>query len=48
MYCTAIRKGGAKEWKFAWDRFMKTNIGTEQKELLEALGCTEDIWILGA
>ncbi|XP_015127700.1 aminopeptidase N isoform X1 [Diachasma alloeum] len=46
VYCTAIRTGGQAEWDFAWERYLKTNVGTEKDLLLYALGCTREPWIL--
>ncbi|XP_015519764.2 aminopeptidase N [Neodiprion lecontei] len=46
VYCTAIRVGGQAEWDFAWERYQKTNVGSEKDLLLHALGCTRETWIL--
>ncbi|XP_043289825.1 aminopeptidase N [Venturia canescens] len=46
VYCTAIRVGGQAEWDFAWERYQKTNVGSEKDLLLSALGCTRETWIL--
>lgn len=46
VYCTAIRVGGQKEWKFAWERYLETNVGSEKDLLLYALGCTRETWLL--
>ncbi|XP_034944912.1 aminopeptidase Ey isoform X2 [Chelonus insularis] len=46
VYCTAIRTGGQAEWDFAWERYQKTNVGSEKDLLLYALGCTREPWIL--
>jgi aminopeptidase N len=46
VYCTAIRVGGQEEWDFAWQRYRKTNVGSEKDILLGALGCSREIWIL--
>ncbi|KAE8736892.1 hypothetical protein FOCC_FOCC017652 [Frankliniella occidentalis] len=47
VYCTALRKGGQAEWDFAWERYLRTNVGSEKDLLLNALGCTRETWILG-
>lgn len=41
-YCTALRNGGEKEWKFLWDKYVESNYATEQSLILTALGCTTD------
>ncbi|XP_020287873.1 aminopeptidase N isoform X2 [Pseudomyrmex gracilis] len=46
VYCTAIRVGGQTEWDFAWERYRATNVGSEKDLLLQALGCTREIWLL--
>lgn len=46
VYCTAIRIGGQPEWDFAWERYQRTNVGTEKDLLLHALGCSRETWIL--
>lgn len=46
VYCTAIRVGGQDEWDFAWQRYRKTNVGSERDILLGALGCSRETWIL--
>jgi hypothetical protein len=38
--------GGQEEWDFAWQRYRKTNVGSEKDILLGALGCSREIWIL--
>ncbi|XP_015184599.1 PREDICTED: aminopeptidase N isoform X1 [Polistes dominula] len=46
VYCTAIRAGGQVEWDFAWQRYLNTNVGSEKDLLLQALGCSREVWIL--
>ncbi|XP_057331888.1 aminopeptidase N [Microplitis mediator] len=46
VYCTAIRTGGQAEWDFAWERYQKTNVGSEKDLLMYALGCSREPWIL--
>lgn len=46
VYCTAIRNGGDKEWNFLWNRYTKSNVGTEKTLILSALGCSREIWLL--
>lgn len=46
VYCTALRVGGQAEWDFAWQRYIKTNVGSEKSLLLQAMGCSRETWIL--
>lgn len=46
VYCTAIRHGGDREWQFLWERYSKSNVGTEKTLILSALGCSREIWLL--
>jgi aminopeptidase N len=45
-YCNAIAEGGEKEWDFAWKRYENSNVGSEKANILYALGCTEQVWLL--
>ncbi|XP_011870128.1 PREDICTED: aminopeptidase N-like [Vollenhovia emeryi] len=46
IYCTAIRMGGRGEWEFVWQRYQKSNVGSEKNLLLQALACTREMWLL--
>jgi aminopeptidase N len=46
VYCTAISKGGQKEWDFGWERYKNSNVGSEKKTILDGLTCSKEIWIL--
>ncbi|KAL7640964.1 UNVERIFIED_CONTAM: hypothetical protein RMT77_008101 [Armadillidium vulgare] len=46
VFCTAIREGGFDEWKFSWDQYKKSIIGSEKILLLSAMGCSKKTWIL--
>lgn len=46
IYCTAIRQGGDREWKFLWTRYSKSNVGSERSMILGSLGCSREIWLL--
>lgn len=46
VYCTAIRQGGDREWKFLWTRYSKSNVGSERSMILGSLGCSREIWLL--
>ncbi|XP_063887378.1 aminopeptidase N-like isoform X1 [Scylla paramamosain] len=46
VYCTAIAAGKDKEWEFAWNQYLNSNVGSEKSRLLSALGCSRELWIL--
>lgn len=46
VYCTALETGGEQMWNFAWQRFINANVGTERELLMQALGCTKEMWLL--
>ncbi|XP_071443952.1 aminopeptidase N-like [Hetaerina americana] len=45
-YCTAIKNGDEEEWDFTWERYQKSNVGSEKSLLLSALGCSQQEWLL--
>ncbi|GAB1605730.1 aminopeptidase N-like, partial [Argonauta hians] len=46
VYCTALRHGGATEWDFAYEQYKKSNIASEKQNLLVAMSCSQEPWIL--
>lgn len=46
VYCTALKHGGEEEWEFLWEKYQMSNVATEKNTILNALGCTQEIWIL--
>ncbi|KAK3776842.1 hypothetical protein RRG08_024616 [Elysia crispata] len=46
VYCNAIRNGGWDEWSFALKMYNEATVATEQRDLLKALGCSSQPWIL--
>ncbi|EFX67104.1 hypothetical protein DAPPUDRAFT_302210 [Daphnia pulex] len=44
--CTAIREGDEVEWEFALNRYMASNVASEQAVLLSSMSCSEKPWIL--
>ncbi|XP_046648039.1 aminopeptidase N-like [Daphnia pulicaria] len=44
--CTAVEHGGKKEWEFAYSKFNTSNSATEKDDMLEAMSCTNQAWIL--
>ncbi|XP_046393801.1 aminopeptidase N-like [Ischnura elegans] len=45
-YCTALKYGDEDEWDFAWERYKKSNVGSEKSVLLHSLGCSQEEWLL--
>ncbi len=46
VYCSALEKGDEKQWGFLWRRYKNSNNAGEQKTILRALACTNEVWIL--
>ncbi|XP_030045538.1 aminopeptidase Ey [Microcaecilia unicolor] len=46
VYCSAIARGGEKEWDFAWEMFQKATVAAEADKLRAALACSTQPWIL--
>lgn len=46
VYCTAIKHGDAEQWDFAWNMYLKANVANERRQLLRALACSREPWIL--
>jgi len=46
VLCAGIAKGTQTHWDFLWERFVASNNGNEKNDILSALGCSEEIWIL--
>ncbi|CAG9818441.1 unnamed protein product [Phaedon cochleariae] len=46
VYCTSLKHGGEAEWDFLWKKYQTSNVATEKSTLLNALGCTNEIWLL--
>ncbi|XP_069957725.1 aminopeptidase N-like [Cherax quadricarinatus] len=46
VYCQALATGGAEEWDFAWNQYLKSNVASEKHRLLRAMGCTKQLWLL--
>lgn len=44
--CTALAQGGKKEWEFAYSKFNTSNSATEKDDMLEAMSCSGQAWIL--
>lgn len=46
VYCTAIRKGNEKQWRFLWQRYFASNVGAEKTMIISALTCSREQWLL--
>ncbi|XP_070497871.1 aminopeptidase N-like [Chironomus tepperi] len=46
IYCTAVRNGNEKQWKFLWQRYVNSNVGAEKSMIISALSCAKEQWIL--
>lgn len=46
VYVAGIQFGAEEEWNYSWDKYTKTQIPSEKKVLLYALGSTRDRWLL--
>lgn len=46
IYCQAIKYGGVEEWDFLWERYQRSNVGSEKAKILSALGCSSETWLL--
>lgn len=42
VYCEGIRSGGEEDWYLVMDRWLNTDLQTEQDLLLQGLGCTRE------
>lgn len=41
VYCTALRQGTEKEWKFLWERYLNTHNLDHKETIKSALSCTQ-------
>ncbi|XP_076751156.1 endoplasmic reticulum aminopeptidase 1 isoform X3 [Xylocopa sonorina] len=41
-----IKFGGEKEWNYCWQNYQKTQVPSEKRIMLQALGATTDSWLL--
>ncbi|XP_076229511.1 aminopeptidase N-like [Nomia melanderi] len=46
VYCTAMKNATVDDWNFLWDRYLAASFSSEEKTILEALGCTTDTNLL--
>uniref|UniRef100_A0A0C9RJ03 Anpep protein n=1 Tax=Fopius arisanus TaxID=64838 RepID=A0A0C9RJ03_9HYME len=46
VYVAGIRFGSEKEWRHCWETYKTTQIPSEKRIILQALGATTDPWLL--
>ncbi|XP_053982907.1 endoplasmic reticulum aminopeptidase 1-like isoform X1 [Hylaeus volcanicus] len=46
VYVAGIKVGGEKEWDYCWEYYQKTQVPSEKRIMLQALGATTDSWLL--
>lgn len=46
VYSAGIKYGGIAEWQHCWNMYNSTNVPSERKLLLKALGVASDPWLL--
>lgn len=46
VYCNAMRNGKEPEWNFLWQRYLKSNVGSEKVMIIGALSCTREVWLV--
>jgi len=44
--CTGVSQGGQREWDFVFFKFVNSNSATEKEDMLEAMSCTNEVWII--
>ncbi|XP_058125970.1 aminopeptidase N-like [Anopheles ziemanni] len=46
VYCNAIRNGNEVQWNFLWQRYLRSNVGSEKIMIIGALSCTREAWLV--
>ncbi|XP_017878860.1 glutamyl aminopeptidase-like isoform X2 [Ceratina calcarata] len=46
VYVAGIKFGGEREWNYCWQNYQKTQVPSEKRIMLQALGATTDTWLL--
>lgn len=46
VYIAGVRFGGETEWNYCWETFRKTQVPSEKRLMLQALGASTDPWLL--
>nr|CAD7256997.1 unnamed protein product [Timema shepardi] len=42
VYCAGLNQGGSEEYDYLWEKFLSSDVSTEQVLILGVLGCTAD------
>lgn len=46
VYCAGATRGSVREWRFLLARRQRANVAAARDQLLAALACTREVWIL--
>uniref|UniRef100_A0AAG5D4Y5 Aminopeptidase n=1 Tax=Anopheles atroparvus TaxID=41427 RepID=A0AAG5D4Y5_ANOAO len=46
VYCNAVRHGNEMQWNFLWQRYLRSNVGSEKIMIIGALSCTREAWLV--
>ncbi|XP_034944364.1 endoplasmic reticulum aminopeptidase 2-like isoform X3 [Chelonus insularis] len=46
VYIAGVRFGGEEEWNYCWKLYQKTQVPSEKRIMLQALGSASDPWLL--
>jgi len=46
VLCSGIGNGDVTHWDFLWERYMNSNNANEKVNIMSALSCSKEIWIL--
>ncbi|EJY58141.1 AAEL017006-PA [Aedes aegypti] len=44
--CTTTPCATARKWNFLWQRYLKSNVGSEKVMIIGALSCIREIWLV--
>ena len=44
--CYAIKHGADAEWEFAYQKYLQSDVANEKRELLSAMSCSREQWLL--
>lgn len=45
-FVPGIKYGDVREWQYCWSRYLETDVPSERKLLLKAMGVASDQWLL--
>jgi len=46
VLCTGISRGDVTHWDFLWQRYLASNNANEKNNILSALSCSSEVWLL--